>query len=139
MGHTPRLPIALDYKVASVVSSSKTLADMLAWGASELVGDLWEANPFWIPNIIRRIQNDDVTYGVMLKRLAEQPSPGVKASFPRLLARARGMSDELRAWCISECERAKSDLVGEVGLDLVAGQLRLIALSLFDLLGGPEG
>jgi hypothetical protein len=129
----------LFYKVASIASSSKTLTDLLARDASEFVGDLWEANPFWIPNIIRRIQNDDVTYGAMLKRLAEQPSPGVKASFPRLLGRARGMSDELQAWCISECERAKTDLVGEVGLDLVAGQPRLIALSLFDLLGGREG
>jgi hypothetical protein len=128
----------LHYKVASIASSADTLTDALVWAASELVGDFWEANPYWIPNIIRRIQNDDVTYRAMLKRLAEHPSPGVKASFPRLLGRARGVSDELRAWCISECERAKTELVGEVGLDLVAGQPRLVALSLFDLLAARE-
>jgi hypothetical protein len=139
LGPTPRLPIPLHYKVASIASSADTLTDALVWGATELVGDLWEANPYWIPNIIRRIQNDGATYGAMQKRLSEQPSPGIKASFPRLLGRARGVSDELRAWCVSECERAKSELVAEVGLDLVAGQARLVALSLFDLLAGREG
>ena len=138
LGQSPRLGIALHYKVASIASSADTLTDALAWGATELVGDLWEANSYWIPNIIRRIQCDDEMCAAMQGRLSGQASPGVKASFPRLLGRARGVSDELRAWCISECERAKTDLVGEVGLDLVAGQARLVTLSLFDLLAGRE-
>jgi len=96
------------------------------------------ANHYWIPNVIRRIQNDDEICAAMQRHSSEQPSPGVKVSFPRVLGRARGMSDELRAWCVSECERAKTDVVGEVGLDLVTGQARLVALSLYDLLAGPE-
>jgi hypothetical protein len=75
----------------------------------------------------------------MQRRLSEQPSPGVKVSFPGLLARARGMSDELRTWCVSECQRAKKDVVGEVGHDLVTGHARLVVPSLYDLLAGPEG
>ena len=66
----------------------------------------------------------------MQGRLSGQASPGVKVSFPRLLGRARGISDELRTWCVSECERAKAGVVGEVGLDLVTGQARLVILSL---------
>jgi hypothetical protein len=134
LGESPRLPIALHYKVASIASSADTLTGALAWGATEFVGDLWEANAYWIPNIIRRVQSDDEMCAAMQGRLSGQAPPGVKASFPRLLGRARGVSDELRAWCVSECERAKTDLVGEVGLDLVAGQARLVVLSLFDLL-----
>lgn len=139
LGESPQLPIPLAYKIASIASSADTLTDKLAWAATELVGDLWEANPYWVPNVIRRIQSDDETYAAMQRSLVEQPSPGVKASFPRLLGRARGVSDELRAWCVSECERAKTDLVGEVGLDLVAGHARLVTLSLYDLLAGREG
>jgi hypothetical protein len=138
LGQSPRLSIALHYKIASIASSADRLADSLAWGATELVGDLWEANRYWVPNIIRRIQSDDEMHATMQGRLSGQASPGVKASFPRLLGRARGVSDELRAWCVSECERAKTDLVGEVGLDLVGGQARVVTLSLFDLLAGSE-
>jgi hypothetical protein len=54
-----RLPIALHYKVASIASSADKLTDTLAWGATELVGNLWDANSYWIPSIVRRIQNDD--------------------------------------------------------------------------------
>jgi hypothetical protein len=138
LGQSPGLPIPLHYKVASIASSADALTDALAWGATELLGDLWDANHYWIPNVIRRIQNDDEICAAMQRYLSEQPSPGVKVSFPRVLGRARGMSDELRAWCVSECERAKTDVVGEVGLDLVTGQARLVALSLYDLLAGPE-
>ena len=138
LAQSPRLPIALYYKVASIVSSAETLTDALVGGAAELIGDFC-GNHFWIPNIIRRIQEDDEICASMQRRLSEQPSPGVKVSFPRLLARARGMSDELRTWCFSECERAKTDVVGEVGLDLVTGQARLVSLSLYDLLAGREG
>jgi hypothetical protein len=139
LGQSPRLPIPLHYKVASIASSADTLTDALAWGATELAGDLWEGNPFWVPTIIRRIQSDDEICAAMQRRLSQQSSPGVKVSFPRLLGRARGMSDELRIWCVSECERAKTGVVGEVGLDLVAGQARLVTLSLYDLLAGREG
>jgi len=138
LGPRPGLPIALHYKVASIASNADTLTDALAWGASELVGDLWEANSYWVPNIIRRIQSDDEMCAALRGRLSGHASPGVKVSFPRLLGRARGVSDELRAWCVSECERAKTELVGEVGLDLVAGQARLVAGSLFELLAGSE-
>jgi hypothetical protein len=139
LGQSPRLPIALHYKVASIASAAETLTDALGWGATKLLGDLWDANPYWVPNIIRRIQNDDEICAAMQTRLSGQPSPGVKVSFPRLLGQARGMSNELLTWCFSECERAKTEAVGEVGLDLVTGQSRLVALSLYDLLAGREG
>jgi hypothetical protein len=70
--------------------------------------------------------------------LFAQPSPGVKASFPRLLARACGLTKELRSWCRSESQRGKGIMVGEVGLDLIAGQKRLVVQSLFDLLSDRE-
>ena len=81
LGKATRLPIPLHYKIASIASSADILTDALVWGASELVGDLWEANLYWIPNAIRRIQNDELTYGAMLKRLADSHRPASRPVF----------------------------------------------------------
>ena len=53
-------------------------------------------------------------------------------------ARARGLTDELRAWCRSETDGTKNYVIGEVGLDLIAGQQRLVAQSHFDILSGQD-
>jgi hypothetical protein len=71
--------------------------------------------------------------------LFSAPSPGLKASFPRLLSRAKGFSDELRDWSAAECRRAQGDTIGEVGFDLIAGERRIVVQSLFELLAGREG
>jgi len=55
-----------------------------------------------------------------------------------LLARACGLTEELRTWCRAESQRDKDIVVGEVGLDLIAGQKRLVVQSLFDLLSDRE-
>jgi len=134
----PRLPIPVAFKLMSVVTPSDRLIDGLVWAANELEGDLWESPSHWIPAVVRRLKEDDATYARMLGVLFGQPSPGVKASFPRLLARARGLTEELRTWCRSESQRDKDIVVGEVGLDLIAGQKRLVVQSLFDLLSDRE-
>jgi hypothetical protein len=48
-------------------------------------------------------------------------------SFPRFLVRARGLTEELRTWCQSETRYDKEVVVGEVGMDLIAGQMRLVS------------
>ena len=87
-----------------------------------------------LPSVVNRIKEDDLLYAKMRDNLLTLPGPGVKASFPRMMGRARGCSDELRLWCRTECERSEHDLVAEAGFDLVAGQQRLVVQSLFDLL-----
>jgi hypothetical protein len=134
----PRLPIPVEFKLMSVVTPPDRLVDALAWAANELDGDLWESPAHWIPSIVRRLKEDDEAYARMRELLFGQPSPGAKASFPRLLARARGLTEDLHAWCQSETQRDKEIFVGEVGLDLVAGQRRLVAQSLFGILSGRD-
>jgi hypothetical protein len=130
----PRLPIPIAFKLMSVVTPPGRLVDALALAANELHGDLWESPAHWIPSIVRRLKEDDMADARMRELLFGQPSPGVKASFPRLLARARGLTEDLHAWCKSETQRDTDIIVGEVGLDLIAGQRRLVAHSLFDIL-----
>jgi hypothetical protein len=74
----------------------------------------------------------------MFELLFDQPSPGVKASFPWLLAHARGLTADLRNWCQRETQRDKEIFVGEVGMDLIAGQTRFVTQSLFDILSGRD-
>jgi hypothetical protein len=134
----PQLPVPLTFKLMSTISAPDRLVEALSWAASELRGDLWESPIHWIPTIIRRLKLDDVACSLMRQALSDQPSPGMKASLPRLLVRARGLTDELRAWCRSETDGTKNYVIGEVGLDLIAGQQRLVAQSHFDILSGQD-
>jgi hypothetical protein len=70
--------------------------------------------------------------------LFAQPSPGIKASFAKILGRARGLDSDLRNWCRAEVRCADDILVSAVGMDLIGGQRRLVAQSLFDLLSSRE-
>jgi hypothetical protein len=110
-----QLPTPVAFKLMSVAAPPDRLVDALAWAADEL-------------------QEDDTAYAQMRELLFGKPSPGMKASFPRLLARARGLTEDLHAWCQSETQRDKDLFVGEVGLDLIASHKRLVAQSLFDVL-----
>jgi hypothetical protein len=94
--------------------------------------------PYWIPSIVRRLEEDPAAYSQTLALLLDRPSPGVKASFPKILSRARGFSEELHNWCLTELRRADTDQVAEVGFDLIAGQHRIVAHSLFDLVAARD-
>jgi hypothetical protein len=137
-GGDPRLPIPVSFKLMSVITPPDHLIDALVWAANELHGDLWESPAHWVPSIVRRLREDDAAYAQMREVLFGQTSPGVKTSFPRLLARARGLTEELRDWCRSEMQRDKDILVGEVGLDLIAAQTRLVGQTVFDILSGRD-
>ena len=129
-----QLPTPVAFKLMSVAAPPDRLVDALAWAADELQGDLWDSPAHWIPSVVRRLKEDDTAYAQMRELLFGKPSPGMKASFPRLLARARGLTEDLHAWCQSETQRDKDLFVGEVGLDLIASHKRLVAQSLFDVL-----
>jgi hypothetical protein len=134
----PQLPIPVAFKLMSVITAPNRLMEALVWAVNELRGDLWESPVHWIPSIIRRLKQDDAAYALMCQLLFGQPSSGMKASFPRLLVRARGLSEDLGAWCQSETQHDKDIFVSDVGLDLIAGQMRLVAQSLFDILSGRD-
>jgi hypothetical protein len=134
-----RLPIAINFKLVAAVSPPDRFVEALVWGVNHLQGDLWDAIPYWAPGVIRRLQVDEAAFAQTKDALFSAPSPGLKASFPRLLSRAKGLSEELRDWCAAECRRAEGDNVGEVGFDLIAAQHRVVVESLFDLLAGREG
>jgi hypothetical protein len=123
-------------RLTTVLSDAARFVEGVMWASDNLKGALWDSLSHWVPAVIRRLKDDDDACRRMRDIIFDQPSPGVKATFPRLLARARALDNDLRDWC-----RARSSeelLVGEVGMDLVAGQPRLVYHSLFDLLSGRD-
>jgi hypothetical protein len=128
--------VPVNLRLTTILSASDRFVAALDWASDHLQGDLWESLSHWVQPVIRRIKEDDDTYRRMRGILFAQPSPGVKASFPRLLARARTLEDDLRDWCRAQC--SEDVLVVEVGMDLIAGQPRLVSQSLFDLLSGRD-
>lgn len=85
---------------------------------------------------LRRIGTDDELAEKMVEYLGAAPSPSAKATFPRLLSAARGISDELLSWCKAEANRQLTSDFPEVGLvDLYEGTMRPVAHSLLDVIG----
>jgi len=133
-----QLHIPISFRLTTVLASADRFVEALTWAADNLQGELWESLPHWVPSVIRRLKTDDEACDRMRDIIFAQPSPGVKASFPRILARARTLDHDLRNWCSAKCAKEEGVFVGEVGMDLIAGQRRLVGQSLFDLLSSRD-
>jgi hypothetical protein len=85
--------------------------------------------------ILRRLERDNSFCRMLFKRLQNNPSPSEKATIPRLIGVARGVSSELRTWCTEEVNHQLSGKKSpEIGFDLITGELRPVAHSLQEVL-----
>jgi hypothetical protein len=92
-----------------------------------------------IQPILRRLGTDESLCGMLTERLRNSPTPSEKATVPKLIGTARGLSSELRNWCIEEADRQlRSEESPEIGVDLVIGKLRPVAHSLLDVVYRPS-
>jgi hypothetical protein len=90
--------------------------------------------PWYVTPILRRLQTDDMLFEKMMAYLNENTFPSIKASFPRILAAARGLSPELLSWCRSEADRQLTSDFAEIGLDLSEGRMKPVIHSLSSLI-----
>jgi hypothetical protein len=96
---------------------------------------IWVFLPFCIEPIVARIRTEDGLATHIVARLKRTESGSEKATFPRLLAMANQMSDELRAWCEKTfANQNNHTTLAEFGLDVVAGEIRPVAHALLDAL-----
>ncbi len=89
--------------------------------------------------LIRRLKKDNDLFSMLTERLNKNATPSEKATIPRLIGAARGVSSELRTWCIDEANRqTKGTGSTEVGFDLIICELRPVVHSLLDVLSQPS-
>lgn len=104
--------------------------------------------------IVSRLRTDEKTYWFFHHRLMENPtfannefskplSGSEKITILRLLVAARGMSLELKNWCLKEIgyqmkngskNNGFETLFPEIGIDLFTGNLRPVSIALLELL-----
>jgi hypothetical protein len=90
--------------------------------------------------VVRRIRNDELLYEIASAELLNQPSPTLKASLPRILIAARGISPNLRTWCLGELEnQTVRNRASEIGFDIAAGAYRLVTYSIMDAMDTRSG
>ena len=85
--------------------------------------------------VLRRLRTDDNLFAMLTDRLQNKPTSSEKATIPRLISAARGISNELRTWCIEEMNRQLSVTeTPQIGVDLLVGERRPVLHSLLDIL-----
>jgi hypothetical protein len=86
--------------------------------------------------VIHRVKGDSFLVEMIEKHLLNNPTPSEKASLPKLLKAATGLSEKVRNWCIKEVERQLSSAEPpDIGNDIFSGELRPVVHSLMDSLG----
>lgn len=127
--------VAVQMKLACAFSPPQEAANALSSACVQLTGSYWDGLSFWIPAVVRRLRADDELAENLMKRLSSgHAEPGEKCSYPKLLAAARGLSEDLRTWAFSELEAANmSGALAESGMDVVYGGFRFVSQSLADL------
>jgi hypothetical protein len=75
---------------------------------------------------------------MLTERLKDNPTASEKATIPRLIATARGVTPELRSWSIKELNhQSMATRSPDIGVDLISGELRPVVHSLLDVLNQP--
>lgn len=86
--------------------------------------------------LLLRLRNDAEARDHLSNLLTSDLDPNLKATIPRALAASAGVSKELAEWCRAELHHQQEELGSpQLGLDLFAGSVRGVTLSLLDVLG----
>jgi hypothetical protein len=87
--------------------------------------------------VITRVRKDKKAEEALLDTLSDKLDPTDKASIPRILGAARGLSPELSEYCLREIKEQLSRESPELGFDVLAAEVRGAYISLLDALDGP--
>jgi hypothetical protein len=130
-----RLNNAAILKLVASKSGPVRVVQNLAQAASNMTGGIWDAIPFWLPNVLKRIQDDDLVAQGLYDHLSAAGTPPSEAiSFASLLSKARGVTPQLEAWCRAELARTRDEPVGVFAFDLWLGETTPARARLIDLL-----
>lgn len=89
--------------------------------------------------IIRRLQTDEQFLEMLNNHLRRNPTVTERITILKLIARAKGISPELKNWCLDEVNaQVRSNSPPLTGIDLIAGGIRPLTHSLLDVLLGDS-
>lgn len=95
----------------------------------------WGFHSNCVEPIVSRLAKNQETYNRFFNRLTQgESSANELASIPRLLALSSSGDENLYDWCKQEIERQTNKELPDNGYDLIAGRVRPILHSLFDIL-----
>jgi hypothetical protein len=85
--------------------------------------------------LIHRVKRDLPLVEMIEKRLFDNPTPSEKASLPKLLKAAKGLSENIKKWCTAELEQQLNGMAPpEIGNDIFSGESRPVVHSLMESL-----
>jgi hypothetical protein len=74
--------------------------------------------------ILRRVSRDPELQRLLWNRLNSTSNPSEQASFALLLGAGQQYAQELRKWCLDQCDAAYTEAVAPAGTDLLTGAVR---------------
>jgi hypothetical protein len=96
----------------------------------------WLCHPSLARVVTQHFQSNERFGNMLLERLNSTPSASEKATIPRIIAAGKGVSAELRAWCISEISAQLSGTRSpEIGFDITSREFRPVVHCLLDITG----
>jgi hypothetical protein len=120
--------------LASVAGATDVFKDILSKLLAQSEGGPWSFLEYCVAPAVDRLKKDPALVQDSLKTI-EKDNPDFKASMPRLLSSAIGLTDELRALCNNELAKQHSRKTMPLsGLDIVAGKVRTVSDALMDTL-----
>lgn len=133
--HQRHLDHASILKVVATKSKCAAVLRNLGAAATEMRGGYWDAIPFWLPTMSRRIRGDDEVAAALMSQLSSDASvPPVRMSFASLLAGSRGIGGELSAWCRQELRKSQDAPISPFAFDVWMGATVPVRSRLLELL-----
>lgn len=127
------LNMGASLKLMALKSAAPRLLEALSAFANRGSGGIWDAIPYWLPSVNRRVQEDDDLAQMMRTQLDTQPSLSVALSFASILIGVRGLSPDLVNWAQSRIATSASEPVCIFAFDLTKGRVTMFRRRLMEL------
>jgi DNA replication protein DnaC len=134
-----RLPYITWFQILSCMTHSDIFSELIKLLTYAEFFPQWQSQAIARP-IIRRIQKDNDFTTKIIEHLWNDPTPSEKISLTKLLISAKGISSDLREWCIKEVDnQLMISETSSIGFDLLTGTLQPVVYSLLETLNFLEG
>jgi len=106
-------------------SPPEVIVQAIEWILSEFEYSGQYSFRFVVRPLVRRLSRDDTLVQLLAERLGPAAPESEKATIPRLITEAKGLTEELRSWALNELISQNTRPIGVgLGVDLVAQRVQ---------------